>query len=487
MPTIKGTASVADSRARQKALKKTKFSKSFGKPVSLEKVNKPVLTQWIEQKVTSILGFEDEIVSSTAINLFLPSDNSSPDPKKAQLDLTGFLGEQAISFSSELWKLMLEAQASSSGIPQTLLEQKKKEIEERMARENKSQQQTVKQEVRRNQKQDVSATNQLPPERQGSSNKHDNRNNHSSAARGDPPQFQRDKRNGPSADTNGHGTDQFGRAHPPQRSRNAQRPAPRDQYDRNRPSDFDASRRGPRRSRSRERYDYDRDRDYRRRPDHRQRPVNYDQRRPEDRRHDSNRHDDRSAYHHHHHRRPEYHDHDRHRDGEGWRNRHHNYDHEMDDLERRLAHLKQQLKKSDNELCTESTKKLEMFKIESMNWNGTGVDPGPLGTIILVLEVVAVDLLAMNIDEIAAADGATAHILKDPVRHKEAEAASTRQIVAVPTGEVAIAIVLLQKDLKETRVGAVRKDTDDVGREAIAVAKDQSNQNSFLKRLDETV
>ncbi len=89
MPTIKGTASVADSRARQKALKKTKFSKSFGKPVSLEKVNKPVLTQWIEQKVTSILGFEDEIVSSTAINLFLPSDNSSPDPKKAQLDLTG--------------------------------------------------------------------------------------------------------------------------------------------------------------------------------------------------------------------------------------------------------------------------------------------------------------------------------------------------------------------------------------------------------------
>jgi len=128
-----------------------------------------------------------------------------------------------------------------------------------------------------------------------------------------------------------------------------------------------------------------------------------------------------------------------------------------------------------------------MFKIESMNWNGTGVDPGPLGKKFLVLGVVAVDLLAMNFDVIAAADGSTARILKDPVRHKEAETASTRQIVAVPTGVVAIAIVLLQKDLKETRVGAVRKDTDDVGREAIAVAKDQSNQNSFLKRLDETV
>ena len=89
MPSIKGTASVSDSRAREKALKKTKFPRSFGKSVSLEKVNKSVLEQWIEQKVTLILGFEDEIVSSTAINLFLPSDNSTPDPKKAQLDLAG--------------------------------------------------------------------------------------------------------------------------------------------------------------------------------------------------------------------------------------------------------------------------------------------------------------------------------------------------------------------------------------------------------------
>ena len=89
MPTVKGTASVSDSRARQKALRKTKFPRNFGTSVSLEKVNKPVLTQWIEQKVTSILGFDDEIVASTAINLFLPSDNASPDPKKAQLDLAG--------------------------------------------------------------------------------------------------------------------------------------------------------------------------------------------------------------------------------------------------------------------------------------------------------------------------------------------------------------------------------------------------------------
>ena len=102
MPTIKGTASVSDSRARQKALRKTKFPRNYGKLVSVEKVNKAVLTQWIEQKITSILGFEDEIVSSTAVNLFLPADNKSPDPKKAQLDLTGVLVESALNITAPL-------------------------------------------------------------------------------------------------------------------------------------------------------------------------------------------------------------------------------------------------------------------------------------------------------------------------------------------------------------------------------------------------
>lgn len=129
MPSIKGTASVSDLRARRKALKGTRFPENFSQAVEVEKVNKQVLTQWIEGRVTSILGFEDEIVSSTAINLFLPDEGESPDPKRAQLDLAGFLGEEeSASFAKELWTLMLEAQESSMGIPKTLLEEKKKEL-----------------------------------------------------------------------------------------------------------------------------------------------------------------------------------------------------------------------------------------------------------------------------------------------------------------------------------------------------------------------
>jgi serine/arginine repetitive matrix protein 1 len=134
MPSIKGTSSVTDPRARSKALKATKFPSNFSTPVNLSKVNKPVLTQWIEQRVTTILGFDDEIVSSTAINLLLPSEGGSPDPRRAQLDLVGFLGEDgAASFAKELWSLLLESQSSISGIPRTLLEQKKKEISSKTA------------------------------------------------------------------------------------------------------------------------------------------------------------------------------------------------------------------------------------------------------------------------------------------------------------------------------------------------------------------
>lgn len=133
MPLIKGTASVADSRALTKALRSTKFPECFSTVVDLSKINKPVLAQWVENKITDILGFEDEIVQSTAVNMFLPSSAEETvlevDPKKAQIDMAGFLGdEQAAKFAKELWEMMVDAQNSPMGIPTKLLEEKKKEL-----------------------------------------------------------------------------------------------------------------------------------------------------------------------------------------------------------------------------------------------------------------------------------------------------------------------------------------------------------------------
>jgi hypothetical protein len=272
---------------------------------------------------------------------------------------------------------MLEAQASTSGIPQTLLEQKKKEMTERLAANNQDQQQKDQpvrvnrfsqanqsvgrgQNINDNDRQNHPPSGlQIPVHRtqgtlpsHGSSNKHYDKSNKNTAALPHQPQSQRDKpknvRKGASGDVAGQDMDQFGRVLPPQRSRNAHRHAPRDQYDRNRPNDFAASRRSQRRSRSRsrERYDHDRERgsDYRRRSDDRHRAMNDDTRRLDDKRYDSNHHrDDRSGYHHQNHRRHnDYYDHGRHRDGDGRRNWYHDYDREMDNLEQRLAQLKKQ-------------------------------------------------------------------------------------------------------------------------------------------------
>jgi Protein involved in mRNA turnover and stability len=146
MPSIKGTASIASNAAQTKLLRSTKFPSSFASPVDLTKVNATVMAQWIEKKIESILGFEDEIVSSMAINLFFPKLNedfgstssSGPvssikyapvDPRKSQLDLVGFLGEEdAARFSCELWEMLIDAQNQPRGIPQKLIEEKKKEL-----------------------------------------------------------------------------------------------------------------------------------------------------------------------------------------------------------------------------------------------------------------------------------------------------------------------------------------------------------------------
>lgn len=55
-----------------------------------------------------------------------------PDPKKMQINLTGFLnGKNARTFMTDLWDLLLNAQESSHGIPDQFVELKKEEMKKR--------------------------------------------------------------------------------------------------------------------------------------------------------------------------------------------------------------------------------------------------------------------------------------------------------------------------------------------------------------------
>ncbi|KAF8882473.1 PWI domain-containing protein, partial [Infundibulicybe gibba] len=118
-----------------KLLKSMKFPSEFEKKVLLHalvqvdmrKVNLNVIRPWIAKKVVELVGFEDEVVVEYAMGL-LEDQQPTPDPKKMQINLTGFLTTKTPSFMLALWRLLLEAQDDITGVPRTFLEEKKEEM-----------------------------------------------------------------------------------------------------------------------------------------------------------------------------------------------------------------------------------------------------------------------------------------------------------------------------------------------------------------------
>ncbi|KAH9118144.1 hypothetical protein LEN26_002897 [Aphanomyces euteiches] len=145
---FRGTTLDQDSRffnKHKKLMEKMDFPKCFKHKVDISKVNKEVMNQWITEKITELLGFEDDIVVSTAINLLEPPHHlEALNPKEMQVALTGFLEGDAYAFMDELWTLLLSAQENPTGIPQVFLDKKKKEMEAKREKEKKQQERLAK-------------------------------------------------------------------------------------------------------------------------------------------------------------------------------------------------------------------------------------------------------------------------------------------------------------------------------------------------------
>ncbi|TGZ81943.1 PWI domain-containing protein [Ascodesmis nigricans] len=109
-----------------KLLKSTKFPPEFQKKVDMRKCNLEVMKQWIARKVVEILAVEDDVVIDFIFSML--EEERFPDPRKIQLNLTGFLEKAAPRFCKELWNLLLSAQANPQGVPVELLEAKKEEL-----------------------------------------------------------------------------------------------------------------------------------------------------------------------------------------------------------------------------------------------------------------------------------------------------------------------------------------------------------------------
>jgi len=75
------------------------WPESFDKPVDLSKVSLDVINDWIEKRITSLLGMEDDIVCNYAQSQLEECINTSDDnkklcPKKMQVMMTGFLEDK---------------------------------------------------------------------------------------------------------------------------------------------------------------------------------------------------------------------------------------------------------------------------------------------------------------------------------------------------------------------------------------------------------
>ncbi|KAG8919718.1 hypothetical protein FRC01_001148 [Tulasnella sp. 417] len=111
----------------QRLRKQIKFPPEFDQKVDMKKVELSVFKPWIYQRVTEIIGLEDEVVIEY-VNEQLEQSGKSPDPKDIQIKLTGFLGSKTGEFMLQLWKLLLSAQVSTGGVPAEFIEAKKQEL-----------------------------------------------------------------------------------------------------------------------------------------------------------------------------------------------------------------------------------------------------------------------------------------------------------------------------------------------------------------------
>ena len=90
---------------------------NFGTKIDPAKVKMHAIKNWIEQEISRLMeGEEDEIVVEMFLNYM---DEPVLKPQVMLLNACGFMTKTlAVPFMTELWDLLIEAQANKTGFPQ---------------------------------------------------------------------------------------------------------------------------------------------------------------------------------------------------------------------------------------------------------------------------------------------------------------------------------------------------------------------------------
>lgn len=130
---FRGTSADQDTRfsnKQAKLLKSQKFAPELDHLVDMSKVKMDVVRPWIANRVTELLGFEDEVLINFIYGLL---DGKEVNGKQVQISLTGFMEKNTGKFMKELWMLLLSAEKNASGVPQQFLDAKEEETRKKKA------------------------------------------------------------------------------------------------------------------------------------------------------------------------------------------------------------------------------------------------------------------------------------------------------------------------------------------------------------------
>ena len=134
----------------KKKSKAPKYPPALDRRVDLRLVKFDVLKPWITDRVTELLGVEDEVLVAMIFN-FLEMDQIHSSGAGIHSQLLTFLDVNTDAFMVELWDLLVSAMHNASGISQKFIDEKAAELkrQKEMAEELKRRQQAVEGRVKK--------------------------------------------------------------------------------------------------------------------------------------------------------------------------------------------------------------------------------------------------------------------------------------------------------------------------------------------------